>query len=51
MPKPPEMPAPFVAAVESVGGGALFELAALALGVAPGEMVLAWSGFVGTSRG
>jgi protease-4 len=47
MPKPPELPAPFVAAVESVGGGALFELAALALGVAPTEMALAWSGFGG----
>jgi protease IV len=47
MPKPPEVPAPFVAAVEAVGGGVLFELAALALGVAPTERALAWSGIAG----
>ena len=47
MPKPPEMPAPFVAAIEAVRGGALFDLAALALGVAPTERALAWSGIAG----
>ncbi len=44
MPKPPEIPAPFVAAIESLGGGILFEIAALSLGVGPTERALAWSG-------
>jgi protease-4 len=43
-PKPPELPAPFVAALQSMGGERLFELGALALGVGPTETVLAWSG-------
>jgi protease-4 len=50
MPKPPEIPAPFVAAVESLGAGAFFDLAALALGVGPTETALAWSGFAGLPR-
>jgi protease-4 len=49
MPKPPEVPAPFVAAVQSIGGGVLFELAALALGLAPTERALAWSGLAGVT--
>jgi protease-4 len=44
MPKPPEVPAPFVAALDALGSGALLELATLALGVAPTETALAWSG-------
>jgi protease-4 len=51
MPKPPELPAPFVAAIEAAGGGALFDLAALALGVAPTETALAWSGIAGVPFG
>jgi protease-4 len=42
MPKPPEIPAPFVGAIESLGGGILFELAALALGVGPTERAFVW---------
>ncbi len=51
MPKPPELPAPFVAAIESVGGSALFELTALAFGVAPTERALAWSALAGIPFG
>jgi protease-4 len=47
MPKPPEIPAPFVGAIEALRGGALFDLAALALGVAPTETALAWSEIAG----
>ena len=50
MPKPPEIPAPFIASLESLGGGALFDLAALALGVGPTETALAWSGLAGFPR-
>jgi protease-4 len=50
MPKPPEMPAPFVTAVDALGGDAFFDLAALALGVAPTETALAWSGLTGLAR-
>jgi protease-4 len=50
MPKPPEIPAPFVSAVESLGADAFFDLAALALGVGPTETALAWSGFAGLPR-
>jgi len=43
-PKPPELPAPLVEAIEAMGGSALFELAHLAFGLAPTERALAWSG-------
>jgi hypothetical protein len=47
MPKPPELPAPFVESLEALGGRALIELAALSFGVGPAERVLAWSGLRG----
>jgi protease-4 len=47
VPKPPELPVPFVQALEALGGGALIELAALSFGVGPAERVLAWSGVRG----
>jgi protease IV len=55
MPKPPEVPAPFVeileafessAAFRALGGEAARDVAALALNVVPSERVLAWSELV-----
>jgi protease-4 len=47
MPKPPEMPGPFVEVIDAIGAGPARELAALALGLGPRETVLAWSGLLG----
>jgi protease-4 len=44
MPKPPELPTPFVEALDAAGLGGSKELAALCLALSPAESVLAWSG-------
>jgi protease-4 len=46
MPKAPEVPAPFVQAIDAIGGRQARELVALTLGLGPRESVLAWSGLV-----
>jgi protease-4 len=50
MPKPPEVPAPFVQAIDAIGGRAARELVALALGLGPREIALAWGGFLGSDE-
>jgi protease-4 len=47
MPKPPEVPAPFVQAIDALGGRAARELVALALGLGPREIALAYDGLLG----
>jgi protease-4 len=44
-PKPPELPAPFVQALERLGGTHACDLLGLALGTTPVERVLAYAGF------
>jgi len=46
-PKPPEVPGPFVDAIDALGGRAARDLATLALGLGSRETVLAWSGLLG----
>jgi len=46
LPKPPELPAPFVEAIDAIGGRPYLELAALALGLGSRETALAWSGLL-----
>src|SRR5204863_1503761 len=48
MPKPPEVTAPFIQALDAIGGRHARELAALALGLGSHEVVLAWSGLLGS---
>jgi protease-4 len=43
MPKPPELPAPFVEALDGTGLVGATDLATLALALSPAERVLAWS--------
>jgi protease-4 len=43
MPKPPELPTPFVEALDGAGLGGAKALAALGLSLGEGERVLAWS--------
>ncbi len=45
--KRPEVPAPFVAALDATFGRAARQLASLSLGIAPTERVLAWCGLFG----
>jgi protease-4 len=47
MPKAPELPRPFVEALDSAGFGGARALATLALSLGPGEKVLAWSELLG----
>jgi protease-4 len=47
LPKPPEVPAPFIEAIDAIGGRSARELVALALGLGSRETVLAWSGLLG----
>jgi len=48
MPKPPELPAPFVAMLDTAGLGGARDLATLTLALAPAERVLAWSELAGS---
>jgi protease-4 len=47
LPKPPEVPAPFVELLDALGGRGARELAVLALGIGARENVLAYSGLLG----
>jgi protease-4 len=47
VPKPPELPRPFVWALEAARLDHVYELGALALSLDAGETVLAWSGLAG----
>ena len=48
MPKPPELPAPFVEALDTAGLAGARDLASLTLALSPAERVLAWSAFAGS---
>ena len=48
MPKPPELPAPFVEALDTVGLAGARDLASLTLALSPAERVLAWSDLAGS---
>ncbi|HMI84328.1 MAG TPA: signal peptide peptidase SppA [Polyangiaceae bacterium] len=47
MPKPPELPTPFIAALDRAGLGGARALATLGLSLGPAERVLAWSELAG----